>query len=377
MSLNIPATTRKRVVVIGGGFGGMKLIDSLRRSGFQLVLIDQNNYHQFQPLLYQVATAGLNPGSIAFPFRKDFRHIPDFHFRMARVTRIVPRENQIETTIGSLGYDYLVIAAGTTTNYYGMQNIQAHALPMKSVTEAMALRNHILTKFEEALTADDATKRQRLLNLVVVGGGATGVEISGALAEMKRYVLQKDYPDLTSATLHIYLVEGTSKVLGNMSPEASEKAGGFLSRMGVKLLLDTRVTDYRDGAIVLANGESIPTETVIWVDAGGTILKYMPANSYPFPTTGEVDYHCLTGEVEDGTDNPKEWIKLLPSSMVDRNDTDKIIVEDGHIYIKIMPNTASTTRNGIVYLTTIMPGSLYTGESTVKRIKIDITQKGN
>ena len=250
MSLNIPATTRKRVVVIGGGFGGMKLIDSLRRSGFQLVLIDQNNYHQFQPLLYQVATAGLNPGSIAFPFRKDFRHIPDFHFRMARVTRIVPRENQIETTIG---------------NYYGMQNIQAHALPMKSVTEAMALRNHILTKFEEALTADDATKRQRLLNLVVVGGGATGVEISGALAEMKRYVLQKDYPDLTSATLHIYLVEGTSKVLGNMSPEASEKAGGFLSRMGVKLLLDTRVTDYRDGAIVLANGESIPTETVIWV----------------------------------------------------------------------------------------------------------------
>ena len=265
MSLNIPATTRKRVVVIGGGFGGMKLIDSLRRSGFQLVLIDQNNYHQFQPLLYQVATAGLNPGSIAFPFRKDFRHIPDFHFRMARVTRIVPRENQIETTIGSLGYDYLVIAAGTTTNYYGRQNIQAHALPMKSVTEAMALRNHILTKFEEALTADDATKRQRLLNLVVVGGGATGVEISGALAEMKRYVLQKDYPDLTSATLHIYLVEGTSKVLGNMSPEASEKAGGFLSRMGVKLLLDTRVTDYRDGAIVLANGESIPTETVIWV----------------------------------------------------------------------------------------------------------------
>ena len=113
------------------------------------------------------------------------------------------------------------------------------------------------------------------------------------------------------------------------------------------------------------------------IDAGGTILKYMPANSYPFPTTGEVDYHCLTGEVEDGTDNPKEWIKLLPSSMVDRNDTDKIIVEDGHIYIKIMPNTASTTRNGIVYLTTIMPGSLYTGESTVKRIKIDITQKGN
>ena len=169
MSLNIPATTRKRVVVIGGGFGGMKLIDSLRRSGFQLVLIDQNNYHQFQPLLYQVATAGLNPGSIAFPFRKDFRHIPDFHFRMARVTRIVPRENQIETTIGSLGYDYLVIAAGTTTNYYGMQNIQAHALPMKSVTEAMALRNHILTKFEEALTADDATKRQRLLNLVCLG----------------------------------------------------------------------------------------------------------------------------------------------------------------------------------------------------------------
>lgn len=265
MSPNIPATTHKRVVIIGGGFGGLKLIEGLCKSGFQIVLLDRTNYHQFQPLLYQVATAGLNAGSIAFPFRKDFRRYPDFHFRMTEVTRISPENQTVETTVGTISYDYLVIAAGTTTNYYGMQNIEKFALPMKSVTEAMTLRTRLLTNFEYALTEEDENIRQQLLNIAIVGGGATGVEIAGALAEMKRYVLQKDYPDLSGGTFNIYLIEGSSRLLGVMSEEASGKAKEFLNRMGVKILLDTKVTDYRDNQLLFENGKSIPTQTVIWV----------------------------------------------------------------------------------------------------------------
>ena len=265
MNPNIPATRRKRVVIIGGGFGGLKLTDQLRHSDFQIVLLDRTNYHQFQPLLYQVATAGLNAGSIAFPFRKDFRHLTDFHFRMTEVTRILPENNEVETTIGVISYDYLVIAAGTTTNYYGMQNIQRYAMPMKTVTEATALRTQLLINFENALITEDPAKRQRLLNIAIIGGGATGVEISGALAEMKRYVLQKDYPELSSTLLNIYLIEGTDKLLGNMSEKASAKALEFLINMGVRIMLNTRVTDYQDGAIVFENGTTLPAKTVIWV----------------------------------------------------------------------------------------------------------------
>lgn len=262
---NIPETNHKRVVIVGGGFGGLKLIDKLRHSGFQIVLVDRTNYHQFQPLLYQLSTAGLNAGSIAFPFRKDFPHYPDFHFRMAEVTRILPEENSIETSIGNIRYDYLVIAAGTTTNYYGMENIKAHALPMKSVVEAMQLRTQLLMSLENALIETDPDKRQQLLNITIVGGGATGVEIAGALAEMKRYVMQKDYPELNASLLHIYLIEGSSRLLSIMSEEASAKSEQFLSAMGVKIMLNTRVTDYRDGNLIFENGQTIPTRTVIWV----------------------------------------------------------------------------------------------------------------
>lgn len=280
MDPNIPVTNRKRIVIIGGGFGGIKLINKLRHSGFQIVLLDRTNYHQFQPLLYQVATAGLNPGSIAFPFRKDYRNFPDFHFRMTEVTRILPEDNRVETGIGSIAYDYLVIAAGTTTNYYGMQNIQAHAMPMKTVVEAIALRTKLLLNLENALTESDPGKQQQLLNITIVGGGATGVEIAGALAEMKRYVLEKDYPDLKPGTLNIYLIEGNSQLLSVMSEQASVKAREFLDRMGVKILLNTKVTDYKDGSLLFADGESIPTETVIWV-SGVTANRFegIPAES--------------------------------------------------------------------------------------------------
>lgn len=262
---NIPVTAKKRVVIIGGGFGGLTLANKLQKSNFQLVLLDRTNYHQFQPLLYQVATAGLNPGSISFPFRKDFQHMEDFHFRMTEVKQILPQERKVETSIGTISYDYLVIAAGTDTNYYGMENIRQNALPMKSVTEAMALRNQLLLNFENALTESDPHKQQSLLNIVVVGGGATGVEISGALSEMKRYILRKDYPELATKELNIYLIEGTSKLLGNMSAESSGKAQSFLENMGVRILVGTKVTDYGDNQVFLGNGQTIPTNTVIWV----------------------------------------------------------------------------------------------------------------
>lgn len=282
MAPNLPATNNKRVVVIGGGFGGLKVIDHLRKSGFQIVLLDRTNYHQFQPLLYQVATAGLNAGSIAFPFRKDFRKYPDFHFRMTEVLKIIPENNTVETDIGLIQYDYLVIATGTTTNFHGMQNIQAQAMPMKSVTEAMALRTKLLVNLEKALTENEPDKRQRLLNITIVGGGATGVEIAGALAEMKHYVFQKDYPDLSASLLNIYLIEGNPRLLAAMSEQASEKARLFLSQMGVKILLDTKVTDYQDGNLLFEKGESLPTETVIWVSG----VKANSLAGLPTETTG-------------------------------------------------------------------------------------------
>lgn len=265
MNPNIPETGRKRIVIIGGGFGGLTLANKLRKSNFQLVLLDRTNYHQFQPLLYQVATAGLNPGSIAFPFRKDFRHFQDFHFRMTEVTGINPEKNVVETPIGPIHYDYLVIAAGTDTNFYGMENIRRYALPMKSLTEAMTLRNQLLLNFEKALMVSREEKRQRLLNVVVVGGGATGVEISGALSEMKRYVLKKDYPELTKNELNIYLIEGSPRLLGSMSEASSAKALKFLQNMGVEVMTDTKVVDYRDNQIILDKGEPIRTDTIIWV----------------------------------------------------------------------------------------------------------------
>lgn len=280
MNPNIPTTNAKRVIIVGGGFGGLILAQQLKKSGMQIVLLDRTNYHQFQPLLYQVATAGLNPSSIAFPFRKDFQNYPDFHFRMTEVLRVIPEENRIETGIGSISYNYLILATGTDTNYYGMENIKANALAMKSVGEALALRNKLLTNFEQALTTEDKNERQSLLNVVIVGGGATGVEISGALSEMKRYILAKDYPDLGTGEFNIWLAEGSPKLLGNMTEQASAKALQFLQEMGVKVLLDTKVTDYKDGQVIFANHPPISTHTLIWVSGvGANQMPGMPADA--------------------------------------------------------------------------------------------------
>ena len=223
--MNIPvAKAKKRVVIIGGGFGGLTLAERLDSRMFQVVLIDRYNYHQFQPLLYQVATSGLASDSISFPFRKLMRRSRDFYFRLAEVTEVKANEKRVITTIGDLTYDYLVIATGTKTNFFDNEQIRRHALPMKSVEEALNLRNALLLNLEKALNHPKGPERDALLNVVVVGGGATGVEIAGAMCEMKRFVVPRDYPDLNACRMKIYLIEGGSRLLGNMSPEASANA---------------------------------------------------------------------------------------------------------------------------------------------------------
>lgn len=265
MSFNLPKTEKKRVVIVGGGFGGLKLANRLRKSQFQVVLIDRNNYHQFPPLIYQVASAGIEPSSISFPFRKLFQKRKDFFFRMAEVRSIFPEQHIIQTSIGKVRYDYLVLAAGTTTNFFGNKNVEEEAMPMKNVSEAMGLRNALLDNFERALTCATDLERQELLNIVIVGGGATGVEVAGALSEMKNFVLPKDYPDLPSSLMHVYLIEAGPRLMPAMSMKSSERIERYLRSMGVNVLLNKMVTDYKDHRVMLKDGSSIATRTFIWV----------------------------------------------------------------------------------------------------------------
>lgn len=216
-------------------------------------------------MIYEVASAGLEPSSIAFPFRKIFQKRKDFYFRWADVTGVSAKENLIETSIGKLKYDYLVIASGTETNYFGNQNIEDVALPMKTVEEAMSMRNILLANLERSLTTADLKERQALQNIVIVGGGATGVEVSGALSEMKRFVIPKDYPEMEVHKVNIYLIEASPKLLSAMSPQASANAEKFLRGMGVNVMLNTLVQDYREGKVILDNGMDIPTRNFIWV----------------------------------------------------------------------------------------------------------------
>ena len=265
MSFNVPPSASKRVVIVGGGFGGLQLANKLRKSKFQVVLVDRNDYHQFPPLIYQIASAGIEPSSISFPFRKIFQRRKNFYYRMAEVRSIFPRHKIIQTSIGKIRYDYLVLAAGATTNFFGNKNVAEEAMPMKNVSEAMGLRNALLDNFERALTCATEEERQELLNVVIVGGGATGVEIAGALSEMKNYVLPKDYPDLPTSLMHIYLIEAGPRLLPALSEESSAKVEKYLRSMGVNVLLNKMVTDYRSHCVLLKDGSSIATRTFIWV----------------------------------------------------------------------------------------------------------------
>ena len=272
--INIPETGQKRIVIIGGGFGGLSLARKLAKSNYQIVLIDKNNYHQFQPLFYQVAMAGLEPSSIVFPLRKLFQKRKNVFIRITEVTGVELDKKCLQTPLGIVNYDHLVLAMGADTNFFGNEHIANLAIPMKSVSEALFLRNQILADYEKALTTTDYDDRQGYVDIVIVGGGPTGVEVAGALAEMKRYILPKDYPELDAGEMDIYLVQGASQLLKGMSDEASKKALDFLTGMGVKVKLNTRVQNY-DGEYVYMNDESkILTRKVIW--AAGITCNRLP-----------------------------------------------------------------------------------------------------
>ncbi len=261
---NIPDTGQKRIVIAGGGFGGLKAARKLAYNNFQIVLLDKNNYHQFQPLFYQVATSGLEPAAIAFPLRKVFQKKTNVHFRMARIEEVHPEINEITTSIGKLHYDYLILATGVSTNYFGMQQVKENSIPMKSISEAIYLRNYILKNYEAALQQTVTSEIEAFMTICVVGGGPTGVELAGALAEMKRYILPKDYPELDFSLMKVYLFEASGKLLNGMSAQASSKAEKYLRRMGVNIFPGTAVKDYDGKTITLANGKKINSKTLVW-----------------------------------------------------------------------------------------------------------------
>ncbi len=264
MAINIPKSEEPRVVIIGAGFAGLKLARKLLNQGFQIVLIDRNNYHQFQPLFYQVATSGLEPSAISFPLRKIFQEQRNIYVRNTRVTEILPEEKKIKTLLGSLKYDYLVVATGATTNFFGMKSFEENSIPMKSTSEAVYLRNTLLLNFEKAVTIEDEEKLKQVLNVVVVGGGPTGVEICGALAEMRKFVLPKDYPHINFENMHITLVEAHPHLLNGMNEKSGAKAKQYLEGLNISVLTDHKVTEYDGKKISLENGKVIETETLIW-----------------------------------------------------------------------------------------------------------------
>jgi NADH dehydrogenase len=255
---------KPRIVVIGGGFGGLEVVKNLRGLKAQVVLFDKFNHHTFQPLLYQVATSGLETNSIVAPFRKIFSRQSDFYFRLAEVKSVKPEENYIETSIGGVKYDYLIIATGATTNFYGMTDIEKNASFMKNIVDATKLRNRIIRNLEYALLTEDSEVMNSLMDFVIVGGGPTGVELAGALTELKKNAFRKDYPELDMRQMDVYLVEASGRLLNGMSETASAKALEFLQEMGVKVLLNAAVKSYDGYEVVLSTGERLISRSLIW-----------------------------------------------------------------------------------------------------------------
>jgi NADH dehydrogenase len=255
--------SRKQIIIIGGGFAGLKVARCLNNTSYDVLLIDKVNHHQFQPLFYQVATAGLEPSNISFPLRGIFHHSKNVRIRMAEVQKILPSENKIITSDGEYSFDYLILATGAATNFFGNKNIEQFALPMKSTSDAIEIRQRILKNFEKALTAS-ADDVPALLNIVIVGGGPTGVELAGALAEMKKHVLWKDYPEVDFSKMHIMLIEGSPRTLGAMSETASAKSKQYLEEMGVEVWTNTTVKDYDGQNATLSDGRTVATKNLIW-----------------------------------------------------------------------------------------------------------------
>ena len=283
-----------KLIIIGGGFGGLRLARKLsNKPGFEITLIDKFNYHQFQPLFYQVATAGLDASNISFPLRKVFQKSKNVRFRMAEVQQILTAEKKVITDVGPFEYDALVIATGADTNFFGNQHLMDNAFPMKSTVEALQLRHRLLHNFEDALNAKDPMELKRLMTIVVVGGGPTGVELSGAIADMKRFVLPKDYPELDFTQMKIYLLEGTGKILAAMSDKSSADSLRYLERLGVTVMPNTLLKDYDGQKAILQNGETIDTSMVIWA-AGikGNVPQGIPPDLVAKGNRIKVDRHC-------------------------------------------------------------------------------------
>lgn len=264
MPMNLPKTDKKRIVIIGGGFGGISLAKKLKDLDAQIVMIDRHNYHTFQPLLYQVSTSGLEPDSIAYPIRKVLKRLKNFHFRLASVKRVETSTREISTDKGTLRYDYLVLATGTKTNFFGNEEIERNAMPMKTVPQALNIRSLMLQNFEKADDSVDVDERKALLSFCIVGAGPTGVEMAGAFAELKRNVFPKDYRHLNVDEMEIHLFEGGERVLPPMSEKAAAKATTFLRNLGVKIHVNSRVTGY-DGSMLSTNsGRQLKTKNLIW-----------------------------------------------------------------------------------------------------------------
>lgn len=272
---------RKKIVVIGGGFGGLNFIKHIDKKKYDILLIDRNNYHSFPPLFYQIASSGLDPGSISFPFRRELRKgkVKGTKYNMGDVKSINFKEKIIETQYESINYDILIIAAGTTNNFFGIEGLQEQVYTLKSTGEALRCRNEILYRLEQASITKDPEEKKRLLSFIVIGGGPTGVEIAGAIGEMKRYILHREYPNISTDDLKITLIEGTDRLLRTMSETASREVLEYLGHLMVDVKLQKTMKSYHDNKITLTDGEEIYSEMVIWT-AGiiGESFKFIEGN---------------------------------------------------------------------------------------------------
>jgi NADH dehydrogenase len=265
----------KKVVIVGGGFAGINLIKHLcKDSRFQVTLVDKNNYSFFPPLLYQVATAFIEPSNISYPFRRLFQKKTNLRFHMGSLVKVNPEQNNIETDTGVVDYDYLVLAIGTESNYFGMERVKANSLPMKSIDDALNLRNHLLLNMEEAVHTNDLKEKEKHLNIVICGGGPTGVELAGMLAELGRNIALKEYPEIKDLRSHLYLIDAGKTLLGPMSEKSQNEATRVLKNLGVHVISNTAVKDYHNEIIYLSDGRTIPTNVLIW--ASGVIGREVP-----------------------------------------------------------------------------------------------------
>lgn len=260
----LPDTHWPRVVIVGGGFAGLALVEKLKHKEVQVVLFDKNNFHQFQPLLYQVATSALEPDSIVFPFRKQFNGYKNVVFRLAEVEEIQPSSNVVKTNKGNIHYDYLVLATGTTTNFFGMNTVEENSLGMKDIRDSLNIRHMMLQNLEQAAITCDDEERDALTNFVIVGGGPAGVEMAGALAEFCKYILPKDYPEYSSSIMNIYLIEAGKELLSTMSNKASSKTLRYLEDLNVKVLLNESVTNYDGNKVSTKSGKTFLAKNLIW-----------------------------------------------------------------------------------------------------------------